>query len=289
MSSSEDFCLKWNDHHSIFFSSAEDLCQKDNLTDVTLSCGSKLFSAHKLVLSVCSSYFSSLFARGGFRGQQTVVYLKDVDPRHMELLLSYMYRGEINVQEQELMGLLATAKGLQIKGLTEANDTGSGEDRQTKAKSISSASSNSASAAPSSSSASSGLKRSGIPASPAAVAAAGTSKAKRPSSTASHSDDQPDHKKIKEEVWAGDGSVAEAGTGQFHTEEELEGGGLEDDYGAEGYGLDNTGDGFPIPEGGGPMIYEDNDQNMSSVSRWLRLYLYWKKSKHLIMWHPIRS
>ena len=41
----------------------------------------------------------------------------------MELLLNYMYRGEINVEESELMGLLATAKGLQIKGLTENDDT----------------------------------------------------------------------------------------------------------------------------------------------------------------------
>jgi hypothetical protein len=40
----------------------------------------------------------------------------------MELLLSYMYRGEINVEESELEGLLATAKGLQIKGLTEPNE-----------------------------------------------------------------------------------------------------------------------------------------------------------------------
>ena len=35
----------------------------------------------------------------------------------MELLMNYMYRGEINVEENELMGLLATAKSLQIKGV----------------------------------------------------------------------------------------------------------------------------------------------------------------------------
>ena len=38
----------------------------------------------------------------------------------MELLLSYMYRGEINVQESDLYNLLTTAKGLQIRGLTDA-------------------------------------------------------------------------------------------------------------------------------------------------------------------------
>ena len=126
----EDFRLKWNDHHSVFFSSAEQLCHGDHLTDVTLSCGTKEFSAHKLVLSICSGYFNQLFApRPESRQQQlrrpansaAIVYLKDVDSKHMELLLNYMYRGEINVEEKELMGLLATAKGLQIKGLTESD------------------------------------------------------------------------------------------------------------------------------------------------------------------------
>ena len=124
----EDFRLKWNDHHSVFFSTAESLCHGDHLTDVTLSCGSREFSAHKLVLSICSSYFSQLFApKPGAKKRPAdsaaIVYLKDVDGRHMELLLNYMYRGEINVEESELMGLLATAKGLQIKGLTENDDS----------------------------------------------------------------------------------------------------------------------------------------------------------------------
>ena len=58
----ENFKLKWNDHHSIFFSTAEELCMEDNLTDITLSCGKQEFSAHKLVLSICSTYFKDLFA-----------------------------------------------------------------------------------------------------------------------------------------------------------------------------------------------------------------------------------
>jgi hypothetical protein len=86
----DDFCLKWNDHHSVFFSSVEQLCRREVLTDVTLSCGSVDFDAHKLVLSVCSGYFSGLFSRNSEKhknGGNTVVYLKDVEPRHMELIL----------------------------------------------------------------------------------------------------------------------------------------------------------------------------------------------------------
>ena len=126
----EDFRLKWNDHHSIFFSTAESLCHGDHLTDVTLSTGDREFSAHKLVLSICSNYFNGLFTpKPDHKLRQrrpadgaAIVYLKDVDSKHLELLLSYMYRGEINVEESELMDLLTTAKSLQIKGLTEAED-----------------------------------------------------------------------------------------------------------------------------------------------------------------------
>lgn len=117
----ENFKLKWNDHHSIFFSTAESLCQGDHLTDVTLSCGKKEFSAHKLVLSICSQYFYELFKPKQNRpaNQAAIVYLKDVSPSHMELLLNFMYRGEINVEEEELMTLLNTARGLQIRGLSD--------------------------------------------------------------------------------------------------------------------------------------------------------------------------
>lgn len=76
MGSSDDFCLKWNDHHDIFFRSAERLCETDLLTDVTLSCGQREFAAHKLVLSVCSQYFAQLFAKAGKRPDPRQVSLR---------------------------------------------------------------------------------------------------------------------------------------------------------------------------------------------------------------------
>ena len=86
----EDFCLKWNDHHSVFFSVAEELLRQvkqcyyykcylagdpvwreyvhlliwiwyylqGTLADVTLATNKTTFLAHRLVLSACSSFFS---------------------------------------------------------------------------------------------------------------------------------------------------------------------------------------------------------------------------------------
>lgn len=115
----EDFLLKWNDHHSLFFKGAEELCASEEYTDVTLSAGTKFFSAHKMVLSICSTYFRQLFRHLGPSVSKSVVHLKDVEPRHLELLLHYMYKGEIRVQEEELVPVLNTAQGLEIKGLSE--------------------------------------------------------------------------------------------------------------------------------------------------------------------------
>jgi len=113
--------LKWNDHHTLFFVGAEELCESEEYTDVTLAAGSKFFPAHKLVLSICSPYFRQLFKRLG--KDKPVIYLKDVDPKHLDLLLQYMYKGEIKVQENELVSVLNTAQGLEIKGLSENSDT----------------------------------------------------------------------------------------------------------------------------------------------------------------------
>jgi len=121
----DDFCLKWNDHHTAFFDLAEDLCHRETLTDVVLSCGNREFSAHRLVLSICSGYFYNLFIQQQRRrgnhllAGESIVYMKDVDPKHMELLLAFMYKGEISVNEADLYSLLTTAKGLQVKGLSD--------------------------------------------------------------------------------------------------------------------------------------------------------------------------
>jgi len=109
--------LKWNDHHALFFIGAEELCEGEEYTDVTLAAGTKFFPAHKLILSICSPYFRQLFKKLG--RDKTVIYLKDVDPNHLDLLLQYMYKGEIRVKESDLVSILRTAQGLDIRGLSE--------------------------------------------------------------------------------------------------------------------------------------------------------------------------
>jgi len=114
----EEFSLKWNDHSKVFFAGAEKLAEEQEYTDVTLAAGDKLIPAHKMVLSICSPFFQRLFRQLG-SDKSTVIYLKDILPRHLDLLIQYMYKGEIKVEENELVTILNTAQSLEIRGLTD--------------------------------------------------------------------------------------------------------------------------------------------------------------------------
>ena len=105
--------MLFRSHHASFFTIVEDLCRTEQLCDVTLACGGQVFETHKLILSVCSPYFRTLL--NSRPDKHPIVYLKDVNPKHLEQLLSYMYRGEINVLQDDLGPLIETARGLQIK------------------------------------------------------------------------------------------------------------------------------------------------------------------------------
>ncbi|TRY74886.1 hypothetical protein TCAL_04513 [Tigriopus californicus] len=92
----EEYMLKWRDYQSNFFSLAEELYLNEFLTDVTLCCKNQYFEAHRLVLSVCSPYFHSLFTQAYHSHplKHPIIFLKDVKPLEMERLLQFIYYGE---------------------------------------------------------------------------------------------------------------------------------------------------------------------------------------------------
>jgi len=116
--SEEEFLLKWHDHHSSFFLLVEELVTREQLTDVTLSCGDTILNAHSLMLSVCSPYFRGLLSESQHREKHHIIHLNGVSGKLMQQLLVYMYRGEISIAQEDLGPLIETARCLQIKGLS---------------------------------------------------------------------------------------------------------------------------------------------------------------------------
>ncbi|XP_054262182.1 uncharacterized protein LOC128986087 [Macrosteles quadrilineatus] len=120
MATPQQYCLRWNNHRSNLLNVFDQLLQNEAFTDVTLACeGGTSVKCHKMVLAACSSYFQGLFTDLPCR--HPVVILKDVKYSEIKAILEYMYRGEVNVGQDQLAPLLKVAEALKVKGLVEEN------------------------------------------------------------------------------------------------------------------------------------------------------------------------
>ena len=120
--SSEKFCLKWNDFQQNVSKSFSQLRQQSGLFDVTLvSSDQQQVSAHRLVLSACSDFFKTIFHSNTH--SHPLLYLDGVDNREINLMLDYIYQGEVQIYQENLDRFLEIAKKFNLGGLvTEEND-----------------------------------------------------------------------------------------------------------------------------------------------------------------------
>ncbi|XP_018907225.1 uncharacterized protein [Bemisia tabaci] len=123
MSSNQQFCLRWNNHQSTLISVFDALLESGTLVDCTLAAEGQYLKAHKVVLSACSPYLGMLLSQ--HYEKHPILILKDIKFQELKSMLDYMYRGEVNISQEQLGTFLKAAESLQIKGLT---DSGGGID-----------------------------------------------------------------------------------------------------------------------------------------------------------------
>ncbi|XP_017778847.1 PREDICTED: protein bric-a-brac 1-like isoform X3 [Nicrophorus vespilloides] len=116
---SQQFSLCWDNFHVNMSSGMHSLLEKEDLVDVTLAIEGQYLKAHKMVLSVCSPYFRKLFSTNPCK--HPIFFMKDVTYEVMNDLLTFMYQGEVQVNQENLATFIKTAEALQIKGLTGEN------------------------------------------------------------------------------------------------------------------------------------------------------------------------
>nr|CAD7442328.1 unnamed protein product [Timema bartmani] len=107
--------FKW-DTHADLLRSLERLLQTECMVDVTIAVEGQLLKAHKLVLCACSQYFHTMLS--SIPATHPIIFMRDVKLVEMKALLSFMYRGEACVSQEEVEGVLRTADALGISGLT---------------------------------------------------------------------------------------------------------------------------------------------------------------------------
>ncbi|XP_046455562.1 protein tramtrack, beta isoform-like isoform X1 [Daphnia pulex] len=111
----EEFCLRWNNHHHVLVSVLDKLLEKESMCDVTLAADHQFVRVHRLVLCACSNYFEEMLSKQV--DKQAFIFLKDVSFPELRALVDYMYKGEVNVSQEQLASFLQTAEALDIKGL----------------------------------------------------------------------------------------------------------------------------------------------------------------------------
>nr|CAH0100223.1 unnamed protein product [Daphnia galeata] len=90
------------------------------LTDVRLDVVNESFHAHKIVLAAASPYFKAMFTSGLREKDASIVKLQGVCPTVMNKLLSFIYTGEIVINQLVVCQLLPTANMLQVSPVIQA-------------------------------------------------------------------------------------------------------------------------------------------------------------------------
>jgi len=121
MTSSEKFCLRWNDFESNISVAFREIREEKDFFDVTLSVGDRQVQAHKIILSACSPFFRGILRKNPHA--HPLLYLKGVAFTDLTAVLNFMYHGEVNVAQEELNSFLAVAEDLKVKGLTQGNSS----------------------------------------------------------------------------------------------------------------------------------------------------------------------
>ena len=130
MAANEKFCLKWNDFEHNVSSSFNDLREEKDFFDVTLVCDNNQIEAHKVIIGACSPFFRTILRRNPH--QHPLLYLKGVLYDDLVSVLNFMYRGEVNIAQEQLNSFLAVAEDLKVKGLTQGKDGGQNDTEKSK-------------------------------------------------------------------------------------------------------------------------------------------------------------
>ena len=113
---SNKLCLQWNDFQENSKAAFENLRDDKNFTDVTLvSEDGEQVEAHKIILAASSPFFQQVLER--HKHPCPLLYMKGLKSEDLLAVVDFLYSGEANVEEDNLVSFLAIAEELQLKGL----------------------------------------------------------------------------------------------------------------------------------------------------------------------------
>ncbi|KAK7590076.1 hypothetical protein V9T40_001689 [Parthenolecanium corni] len=115
-SSCKLYSLTWSEFGTSLASAVRNLRNLEDLTDVTVSAGGKIFPAHKLILSAASPLLMELLKNA--KCQHPILMLAGISSSDFETILDFVYQGEVNIDSEKLPSLLQAAQLLDIQALS---------------------------------------------------------------------------------------------------------------------------------------------------------------------------
>ncbi|XP_040206150.1 zinc finger and BTB domain-containing protein 24 isoform X1 [Rana temporaria] len=111
--------IQCRSHMDSVFCCLEEQRKKNFLCDITVIVEGVQFRAHKALLAASSEYFSIMFADEGDVGQSVYV-MEGVVAEIFEMLLQFIYTGNVNASEKCLQQVVASAHVLKVDSLVKA-------------------------------------------------------------------------------------------------------------------------------------------------------------------------
>ena len=113
---SKKLCLQWYDFNANVSFAFGRLRDDKEFTDVTLASeDGEQMEAHKVILAASSPFFEKILRRS--KHPHPLIYLRGFQSQDLLAILDFLYLGEANVYQENLVSFLAMAEELKLKGL----------------------------------------------------------------------------------------------------------------------------------------------------------------------------
>ncbi|KAH9516983.1 hypothetical protein DERF_007685 [Dermatophagoides farinae] len=112
----ENYYFKHPSHFGDMFSLFEDFYRSKTLSDVIINCQGRNIHAHRMVLCAGSDHFRRLLTSIKMHNQLPVLIITDISFEDMEIILEFIYRGQIVVSRDKVESLRQAAYKLRVRG-----------------------------------------------------------------------------------------------------------------------------------------------------------------------------
>ena len=118
----DKYCLKLSDFQEKVKSTFGALRNDREFVDVTLACEDTFqIDCHKAILASSSPFFENILTK--LKHPRPLIYMRGMREADLVAMLDFIYFGEVNVEEEHLLGFLGLSEELGLKGLADSGES----------------------------------------------------------------------------------------------------------------------------------------------------------------------